>query len=179
MLFKLFYKIINHIKHDYIRKVFKMKTNLKHDNFVLHGGVNVMNHNLKIGQNVQIYPNATFWGDGLIEIGDNCSIGQDTVIFASKKGGVAIGSNTHIAAQCYIIDMDHGTAANEQIDKQENVVEKIIIGNDVWIAAGAKILKGSVLADHAVVGANAVVKGGIPINAVAVGVPAKVIKYRS
>lgn len=75
--------------------------------------------------------------------------------------------------------MDHGIAINKLIDKQENVVENIIIGNDVWIAAGAKILKGSILSDHSVVGANAVVKGKIPMNAVAVGIPAKVIKYRN
>ena len=96
-----------------------------------------------------------------------------------KKWGVIIGNNTHIAAQCYIIDMDHGIAVDELIDKQENVVEKITIGNDVWIAAGAKILRGSFLADHSVIGANAVVKGNIPTNAIAVGIPAKIIKYRS
>lgn len=178
--FKLFHKIINRVKRNYRRNLFKMKTCTTHNNFTIHGEVNVFNTNVKVGNNVHIYPNATFWGDGDIVIGDNCSIGQGTVIFASKNGGgVTIGSNTHIAAQCYIIDMDHGIAINKLIDKQENVVENIIIGNDVWIAAGAKILKGSILSDHSVVGANAVVKGKIPMNAVAVGIPAKVIKYRN
>ena len=128
---------------------------------------------------MHIYSNVTFWGNGMIEIGDNCSIGQGTVIFVSETGGVTIGSNTHIAAQCYIIDMDHGVCAGELISKQENIVGKIDIGSDVWIAAGAKILKGSVLGDHAVIGANAVVKKHIPENAIAVGVPANIIKFRS
>ena len=155
-----------------------MKTNTKHDNFVLHGNVNLFNYDVKIGNNVTIYPNATFWGNGHIEIGDNCSIGQSTVIFASNQGGVTIGNNTHVAAQCYIIDMDHGIQANELIEKQENSIEKVNIGNDVWIAAGAKILKGSNIRDHVVVGANAVVKGIIEENAIAAGVPARIIKYR-
>lgn len=179
MLFKFFYKIVHRIKYVYRRNVFKLKTNLKHNNFVLYGDVYVLNNNVKIGNNVHIYPNVTFWGDGRIEIGDNCSIGQGTVIFASDSGGVTIGNNTHIAAQCYIIDMDHGIQADRLIEEQDNLIERITIGNDVWIAAGAKILKGSILSDHSVIGANAVVKGEISINAVAVGIPAKVIKYRN
>lgn len=179
MLFKILHKIINHIKYKYRRKVFKMKTTTKHNNFTLYGDVNLLNPDIKIGNNVHIYPNVTFWGNGHIEIGDNCSIGQGTVIFASNVGGVIIGNNTHIAAQCYIIDMDHGIQANTLIDKQENTVKQVKIGNDVWIATGAKILKGSVLHDHVVIGANAVVKGEIPQNGIAVGIPAKVIKFRT
>ena len=64
------------------------------------------------------------------------------------------------------------------IEKQQNSVQKISIGNDVWIAAGAKILKGSVLKNHSVIGANAVVKDLIDENAIAVGVPARIVKYR-
>lgn len=54
----------------------------------------------------------------------------------------------------------------------------IRIGEDVWIAAGCKILKGSVINDGAIIGAGSVVKGMIPKNGIAVGVPAKVKKYR-
>lgn len=75
--------------------------------------------------------------------------------------------------------MDHGIQSDMLIAEQQNVVQQIIIGNDVWSAAGAKILRGSVLHNHAVVGANAVVKEEISENAVSVGVPAKVIKYRN
>ena len=179
MIFKLFYKIVNRIKYNYRRRVFKMKTNTNHNNFTLHGDCYLFNTNVKVGNNVHIYPGVTFWGDGYIEIGDNCSIGNGTIIFASKNGGVVIGNSTHIAAQCYIIDMDHGIELGRLIQEQNNLVEKIVIGSDVWIAAGAKILKGSILSDHSVIGANAVVKGEIPLNAVAVGIPARIIKYRS
>lgn len=179
MVFEFLYKIINHIKVRFRRKVFKLKTSTTHNDFTLYGDVSVLNSNIKIGTNVQIYPNVTFWGNGHIEIGNDCSIGMGTVIYASNLGGVFIGNHTHIAVQCYIIDMDHGIQANTLIEKQDNSVKKIIIEDDVWISAGAKILKGSVLRNHAVVGANAVVKGEIPENGVAVGIPAKVIKFRS
>jgi acetyltransferase-like isoleucine patch superfamily enzyme len=55
----------------------------------------------------------------------------------------------------------------------------VIIGNDVWIGAGAKILRDVHIGDGAVIGANAVVTENIPPNAIAAGVPARIIKYRT
>lgn len=78
-----------------------------HNNLTLVGSVTVINSNVKLGKNVTIYPGIMFWGDGDIEIGDNVVIGKDTVIYASKAGGISIGCITMIVAQCYIIDMDH------------------------------------------------------------------------
>ena len=133
-----------------------------------------------MGKNVTIYPEVVFFGDGLITIGDNVDIGNGTVIYASKcGGGVTIGSNTVIAAQCYIIDMDHGTQADKRIVEQTNSVAPVIIGEDVWIAANATVLKGSDIKDGAVIGAKSLVKGEIPENAIAVGIPATVKKYRT
>ncbi|MBO5480977.1 MAG: acyltransferase [Clostridia bacterium] len=83
-----------------------------------------------------------------------------------------------IAAQCYIIDVDHGIQKGININCQPNTVAAVEIGQDVWIGAGVKILKGSKIGNGAVIGAGAVVKGNIPENAIALGIPAKVIKYR-
>lgn len=52
------------------------------------------------------------------------------------------------------------------------------IGNDVFIGANVTVLDGVTIADGAVIGAGAVVTKDIPPYAIAVGVPAKVIKYR-
>lgn len=51
------------------------------------------------------------------------------------------------------------------------------IGKNVPIGCGAAILGGVCIADNAQIGANAVVLSDIPNNAVAVGIPAKVIKF--
>ena len=74
--------------------------------------------------------------------------------------------------------MDHGIQDGTLIEEQENVVEPIVIGDDVWIVAGVKVLRGSTLRNHCVIGANAVVKGDIPDSGIAVGIPAKIVKYR-
>lgn len=55
---------------------------------------------------------------------------------------------------------------------------KIVIGNDVWIGAGAIILKGVTVGDGAVVGAGSVVTKDVPPYAVVGGIPAKLIRYR-
>lgn len=49
----------------------------------------------------------------------------------------------------------------------------IIIGNDVWLGQGCKILAGSRIGDGAVIGAGSVVAGKIPPYAIVIGNPLK------
>lgn len=55
---------------------------------------------------------------------------------------------------------------------------QIIFGNDVWIARDVTIMGGVKIGNGAVIGANAVVAKDIPPYAIAVGNPARVVKYR-
>ena len=55
---------------------------------------------------------------------------------------------------------------------------QIVIGHDVWVGHGAMILGGVKIGNGAVIGAGAVVAKDIPPYAIAVGNPARVIKYR-
>ncbi len=170
-------RCIHKIKRLYLNRVFFEKTGQTAN---LIGEITLINTNLKIGKNVTIYPYTQFFGDGPIELEDNVAIGTGTIIYASKNGGgVSIGKDTMIAGQCYIIDTDHGIKAGERINQQEYTVAPIIIGQDVWIAAGVKVLKGSVIEDGAIIGAQSLVKGHITSDSIAVGIPAKIIKKRS
>jgi serine O-acetyltransferase len=54
-----------------------------------------------------------------------------------------------------------------------------VIGDKVYIGAGAKIFGKIQVGDNAAIGANSVVPKSIPDNAVACGVPAKVINFKS
>lgn len=54
----------------------------------------------------------------------------------------------------------------------------VVIGSDVWIGHEALILSGARIGHGAVIGARALVTGEVPPYAVAVGSPARVVKYR-
>ena len=174
-----FYRLVRKIKWWYYAAVFKEATgNRAVEHLKVDGEVEIKASNVKIGNHVHIYKNVVFWGDGEIVIGDHVDIGNNTIIFASKDGGVHIGNDVNIAANCYIIDSDHGIKKDGKINEQPLSSGKIEIGNDVWLAANVTVLKGSHIADGAVIGAKGLVKGEIPPNSIAVGVPAKVIKER-
>lgn len=60
----------------------------------------------------------------------------------------------------------------------EENTPRTVIGNDVWIGAGAVILGGIKIGDGAIIAAGAVVTKDVPPYAVVGGVPAKLIRYR-
>ena len=56
--------------------------------------------------------------------------------------------------------------------------KSVVIGNDVWIGYGARILEGITVNDGAIISANAMVTKDVEPFAIVGGVPAKIIKYR-
>jgi acetyltransferase-like isoleucine patch superfamily enzyme len=63
-------------------------------------------------------------------------------------------------------------------DGQPTTRGDIVVGNDVWIGRGAKILSGVTVADGAVVGAYAVVTRDVRPYAIVVGNPARELRRR-
>lgn len=53
-----------------------------------------------------------------------------------------------------------------------------VLGNNVYIAPGAKIFGAIKVGDNVAIGANAVVNIDVPANAVVAGIPAKIISYK-
>lgn len=127
---------------------------------------------VKLGK--QIYLGT--WPSGKLVIGNDTYIGRNSIILAYQS--VIIGNDCLIAPGCHITDTNHGIVAGELIRKQPLNSKPVQIGNDVWIGAGCSILPGVTIGSGAVIGARAVVAKDIPSNAIAIGVPAKVIKYR-
>lgn len=134
--------------------------------------------NVIIGNNVKIFPNVTFWGEGDIIIDDNVKIGHNVIINVSKGSRVHIGSDSLIAANTYIIDSNHAMSRDCIIRNQGCVCSPIEIGSDVWIGASCVIGKGAAIQKGAVIAANSFVNSEIPEYSVAMGTPALVKKYR-
>lgn len=139
---------------------------------------------LTIMEGAIIEPHVVFWQGGInpIEIGRSTYIGIGTIIHSTgpalDKGGIKIGDGTLIGANCLIQDTDHGTVKGKPIREQPNSAAPIVIGCDCWIGAAVCILKGSHIKNGAIIGANAVVTSDINDDGIAVGVPARIIKYR-
>ena len=82
-----FFKIIDKIKRKYYSIKFNKYT--KNTNKIMClGSINIINKNIKIGKNVVLYPNVSFEGEGVIEIGNNVKIGTNTILYANKEGRI-------------------------------------------------------------------------------------------
>lgn len=115
--------------------------------------------------------------NGDITLAPRVNIGFNCDIFSASS--VVFGAETLVAAYCYFIGGGHEFGSSDQsVLNQGRVSEGITVGAGAWFGAGCKILDGVSVGDHAVIGAGAVVNRDIPAHAVAVGLPAKVIRDR-
>lgn len=133
---------------------------------------------LTIGERCVLDHDLILEAGGRLEIGDRTIFGHHSTI--SAREAVIIGRDCLIAELVSIRDHDHAfDRLDVPVREQGTKCAPLSIGNDVWIGAKATITKGVTIGDQAIIGANAVVTRDIPPRAVAVGIPAKVIRYRS
>ncbi len=108
---------------------------------------------------------------------DTCIEERVHIVCANR---VIIGKGSTLSCDIMISDNEHGSVdINRSVLEQKLIVDEVIIGENCFIGAGAKILSGVHIGKHCVVGANSVVTKDIPDYSIAVGVPAKVIKNYS
>lgn len=94
--------------------------------------------------------------------------------YIQGTNGITIGDGTIFAYGVKIISANHRVNSLTGNDD----ARPIEIGKHCWLAANVTVCPGVHIGDYAIIGANAVVTSDIPPKAVAVGVPARVIKYR-
>jgi maltose O-acetyltransferase len=108
----------------------------------------------------------------IIVIGDNVFL-NGTRFGAARR--IAVGSNC-ILADCRIMDTDFHSLRKDRWSKEAPVgTSPVQIGNNVWIAAQAAVLKGVTIGENTVVGFGAVVTKDLAANVVAAGNPARVL----
>lgn len=116
-------------------------------------------------------------------IGKNCDI-TNTIIgkFCSIGPNFCCGLGLHPTNGISTSPMFYSTGKQNgfSLSKNNKIAEskQTEIGNDVFIGANVTVIDGVKIGDGAIIGAGAVVTKDIPPFAVAVGVPAKVVKYR-
>jgi maltose O-acetyltransferase len=106
-----------------------------------------------------------------LRIGHGATIGPHTYIDKGYAWAIVIGDDVTISWDVSIIAHDaagwHHTGYTE--------VKPVTIGNNSYIGAGCTILPGASIGDGSIIGAGSVVRGEIPAESVAAGVPCRVI----
>ncbi|HDR9164212.1 TPA: sugar O-acetyltransferase [Burkholderia vietnamiensis] len=106
----------------------------------------------RIGRNVFVNQNCTFYDLGGLDIGDDAMIGPNVSLITS------------------------GHPLEPSRRRDAVVARPISIGNNVWIGAGATILGGVTVGENAVVGAGSVVTRDVPPNTLVAGNPARIVR---
>ena len=115
--------------------------------------------------------------EGEVSIGAKTVIGQEVTISAFQH--ISIGRECIIADRVMLIDFDHGVIEVDRSIREQGIYKRDVqVGHNVWIGYGACILRGVSVGHNSVIGTSAVVTKDLPENAVAAGVPARVIRMR-
>jgi acetyltransferase-like isoleucine patch superfamily enzyme len=157
-----------------------------------------LGNNVFIGDRVQFYrtrdggyvelrDGVALYGDSIIETqaNGNVIIGEETHIqprcqLTAAKASIIIGKRVEIAVNCSFFPFNHAMTDGKRIRELPLVSRgDIVIDDDVWLGAGVIVLDSVHIGEGAVIGAGAVVTRDIPANAIAAGVPAKVVQMRS
>lgn len=141
------------------------------------------------------------------EIGENVIVERRNMLFNSKIGSrttlgwnntirnAEIGKFCSVAWNCTIGGAEHPlhrlTTSFFPFDKSYGIVEEtdlseiewaysepLIVGNDVWIAAGVQVKRGVSVGDGAVLGGGGIFTKDVPPYEIWAGVPAKKIGQR-
>jgi len=108
----------------------------------------------------------------LLQMDEWISLGPRTHVY--NLGGITIGEHTVISQDVYLCGGTH-----DYTDPTYPLLRKpIVIGKNVWIAAGAFICPGVTIGDGAVIGARSVVTHDVAPWSVVAGNPARFIKQR-
>ena len=127
-----------------------------------------------VGESLTIEPSFRCDYGYNIYFGDNVFINFDCVILDVCR--VDIGNNVLFAPGVHLYTATHPLDVKERLSGLESGLP-IKIGDNVWMGGRSVVNPGVTIGNNVVVASGAVVTKDIPDNAVAAGVPAKIVKY--
>ena len=112
--------------------------------------------------------------NALLELGDNFAISSSSYINCFKH--IKTGKDIQLAWGDLLMDSDTHTIYGEN-GKVFNEDKEIILGDKIWIGCDCKVLKGAIIPDNCVVGANSVITTApLAPNSLIIGAPARSVK---
>lgn len=139
--------------------------------------------NTKMGIQTHIYAHGIVYSS---IFGDYSYVQKNSSIWYAQIGkycslswNVSIGGGEHdfhrVTTHSLLYAPSYGFIEKPAYDR---LGKKCEIGNDVWVGAGAQILRGVTVGDGAVIGAGAIVTHDVEPYSIVAGVPAKKIGQR-
>ncbi len=110
-----------------------------------------------------------------IFIGNTTSV-EGGHIAATEGESIRIGNDCMFSHRIEIRSGDSHSIFMQDSETRINQAKPVIIGSHVWLGADAKVLKGSVIHDGAVIATSGIVTGVVDGNSIYAGNPAKKIK---
>lgn len=135
---------------------------------------------IEIGKNCTIQKACDFWIMGnncKLTIGDGSRLGANCAIEIQEDGQhITIGNDNMWSHNVRLRNNDSHYIYDITTGFRTNPPKHIEIGDHVWIAAFATVLKGVKIGSGSVVGTHALVTKDVPDNVIVGGVPAKVLQ---
>ncbi|MHC2107085.1 acyltransferase [Methylobacterium sp. CM6246] len=130
-----------------------------------------------IGEHVRLGMANIYIGPGsMLRIGDRTGFTGLVHLNPVEGKAIEIGSDCSIASGVWMTTSDFHSIISRSGGTRLNPAKPVRVGNHVWIANQATLLKGSTIGDNAIVGAHAVVTGVVPPHCVAAGNPARIVR---
>jgi maltose O-acetyltransferase len=106
-----------------------------------------------------------------LQIGRGTFVARDAYLDPGHPWLITIGEDSGLSPRTIV--MVHDASMKHHMGHTR--IARVVIGDRVFVGAGAIILPGTRIGDDSIVGAGAVVRGDIPPGSMVVGNPAKVV----
>jgi acetyltransferase-like isoleucine patch superfamily enzyme len=126
----------------------------------------------KVDENFLLIPPFYTAGGDEIRVGHNVFINQNCTFY--DLGGLDIADDVMIGPNVNIITTGHPLEPSQR--RTATIGKPIVIEKNVWIAAGVSIIGGITIGENSVVAAGSVVTKDVPPNTLVGGNPARVIR---
>lgn len=125
----------------------------------------------RVGRNFKCWQNVEF------SVGYNMEVGDDVVVHRSVLlddiGGIELHDGASISDFVNIYSHTHSV-----LDGPDVTLRRTVIGRGARVTYHSTVLAGSVISDDALLATHALLRGDIPPHGIAMGLPAKVTRYK-
>ena len=126
----------------------------------------------KVDESFLLIPPFFTAGGDEIRVGRNVFVNQNCTFY--DLGGLDIADDVMIGPNVSIITAGHPLGPSQR--RTATIGRPIVIERNVWIAAGATIVGGVTVGENSVVAAGSVVTRNVPANTLVAGNPARVVR---